>query len=73
MNVSRTSIYDIVSSLWWHKESNWKRITCNTKDEIDTEIVTLLDANAAAGAGMVWSKTLPVGVSKAEHYKLFVA
>ena len=41
--------------------------------EIDTEITNLLSDNAADDAELVWSKTLPVGVSKSEHYKLFVA
>lgn len=41
--------------------------------EIDTEVVKLLADNAEEDAELVWSKTLPVGVSKAEHYKLFVA
>ena len=39
--------------------------------EIDTEIVDLLAANAAQDGDLVWSKTLPVGVSKAEHYEGF--
>ena len=34
-----------------------------------TEVTDLLDEMAgAADAEMTWSKTLPVGVSKAEHY-----
>ena len=41
--------------------------------EIDTEITNMLSENAADDAELVWSKTLPVGVSKSEHYKLFVA
>ena len=41
--------------------------------EIDTEITNMLSENAADDAELVWSKTLPVGVSKTEHYKLFVA
>lgn len=38
--------------------------------EIDTEVVQMLIDNAAAPAdnSLVWSKTLPVGVSKVEHY-----
>ena len=41
--------------------------------EIDTEVVqTLIDAAPVDGE-LVWSKTLPVGVSKQEHYKLIVA
>jgi hypothetical protein len=47
--------------------------------EIDTEITNLLIdtalANtdfAGADADLVWSKTLPIGVSKAEHYEGFV-
>lgn len=40
--------------------------------EIDTEICTLLsDTAGAAKADLTWSKTLPVGVSKAEHYEGF--
>lgn len=39
--------------------------------EIDTEVVNLLAENAAEDAELVWSKTLPVGVSKAEHYEGF--
>ena len=41
--------------------------------EIDTEIVTgLRDAvDPASFAAHVWSKTLPIGVSKAEHYAGF--
>lgn len=39
--------------------------------EIDTEITNLLIDNAAEEAALVWSKTLPVGVSKAEHYEGF--
>ena len=41
--------------------------------EIDTEITNMLAENADESAELVWSKTLPVGVSKSEHYKLFVA
>lgn len=42
--------------------------------EIDTEVVNLLDTTAGApdaADGLVWSKTLPVGVSKTEHYEGF--
>lgn len=39
--------------------------------EIDTEVTNLLVANAAEDAELEWSKTLPVGVSKAEHYEGF--
>ena len=49
--------------------------------EIDTEVVGLLDETAGAaldgttpeanGLSLIWSKTLPVGVSKAEHYEGF--
>lgn len=42
--------------------------------EIDTEVVNLLDTTAGAPDatdGLVWSKTLPVGVSKTEHYEGF--
>ena len=41
--------------------------------EIDTEICNMLVENAAQDSDLVWSKTLPVGVSKQEHYKLIVA
>jgi hypothetical protein len=40
--------------------------------EIDTEITNLLIDNAASEDDLVWSKTLPVGVSKTEHYEGFV-
>ena len=40
--------------------------------EIDTEITQLLIDNAPADNDLVWSKTLPVGVSKQEHYAGFV-
>lgn len=41
--------------------------------EIDTEITNMLSENAGAAEGeLVWSKTLPVGVSKTEHYEGFV-
>lgn len=39
--------------------------------EIDTEITQLLIDNATSDQDLVWSKTLPVGVSKAEHYEGF--
>ena len=39
--------------------------------EIDTEITNMLVENAAEDADLVWSKTIPVGVSKAEHYEGF--
>ena len=52
--------------------------------EIDTEVVNLLDETAGKGATLVfkgkttaddqylsWDRTLPVGVSKAEHYEGF--
>lgn len=39
--------------------------------EIDTEITNMLVENAVEDAELVWSKTLPVGVSKAEHYEGF--
>ena len=39
--------------------------------EIDTEVTNLLIDNAAAGAGMTWSKTLPLGVNKKDHYEGF--
>ncbi len=39
--------------------------------EIDTEVTNLLIENAAEDADLVWSKTLPVGVSKAQHYEGF--
>ena len=41
--------------------------------EIDTEVVQLLDETAgAAKTELAWSKTLPVGVSKRDHYFGFV-
>lgn len=40
--------------------------------EIDTEITNLLIENAASEDDLVWSKTLPTGVSKTEHYEGFV-
>ena len=39
--------------------------------EIDTEVTQLLINNAAEDASLVWSKTLPIGVSKAQHYEGF--
>lgn len=39
--------------------------------EIDTEVTSLLIENASEDAELVWSKQLPVGVSKAEHYEGF--
>ena len=39
--------------------------------EIDTEITDLLIANAAEDADLEWNKSLPVGVSKAQHYEGF--
>lgn len=39
--------------------------------EIDTEITDLLINNASQDSDLVWSKTLPVGVSKQEHYAAF--
>lgn len=39
--------------------------------EIDTEITQLLIDNAADDESLVWSKTLPHGVSKTEHYQGF--
>lgn len=40
--------------------------------EIDTEICNGLIAAAPSDSDLVWSKTLPVGVSKQEHYAGFV-
>lgn len=40
--------------------------------EIDTEVTTLLVDEATKDAELTWSKTLPIGVSKAEHYEGFV-
>ena len=41
--------------------------------EVDTEITNLLRNNAIdGGEELTWSKTLPVGVSKTEHYEGFV-
>lgn len=39
--------------------------------EIDTEVTDLLIENADADGDLVWSKTLPIGVSKMEHYEGF--
>jgi len=40
--------------------------------EVDTEVVLTLDETAgAADSALTWSKTLPVGVSKMEHYEGF--
>lgn len=39
--------------------------------EIDTEVTNMLVDNAREDAELTWSKTLPVGVSKAEHYEGF--
>ena len=39
--------------------------------EIDTEVTDLLINNAAQADELVWSKTLPLGVSKMEHYAGF--
>ena len=39
--------------------------------EIETEVTNLLIDNADADDSLVWSKTLPVGVSKTEHYEGF--
>ena len=39
--------------------------------EIDTEVTNLLIDAAAQDAELVWSKTLPIGVSKAQHYEGF--
>lgn len=40
--------------------------------EIDTEVTQMLIDNAPNDSDLVWSKTLPVGVSKQEHYAGFV-
>jgi hypothetical protein len=40
--------------------------------EIDTEVVQMLIDNAPTDETLTWSKTLPVGVSKAEHYQGFM-
>lgn len=40
--------------------------------EIDTEITNMLAENAEVADELRWSKTLPVGVSKSEHYEGFV-
>ena len=39
--------------------------------EIDTEVTNLLIENAKEYDELKWSKTLPVGVSKSEHYEGF--
>lgn len=39
--------------------------------EVDTEVTQLLIDNAAEDAELTWSKTLPIGVSKREHYEGF--
>lgn len=39
--------------------------------EIDTEITNMLVANAKEDAELTWSKTLPIGVAKSEHYEGF--
>ena len=39
--------------------------------EIDTEITNMLVDEAEEDAELVWSKTLPIGVSKVEHYEGF--
>lgn len=39
--------------------------------EIDTEVTNLLVNNAAVDTSLTFSKTLPLGVSKAEHYEGF--
>ena len=40
--------------------------------EIDTEVTNMLIDAADEDASLVWSKTLPVGVSKTEHYEGFM-
>ena len=40
--------------------------------EIDTEICNGLIESAPSDTDLVWSKTLPIGVSKQEHYAGFV-
>ena len=39
--------------------------------EIDTEITNMLIDNAEESDDLIWSKTLGIGVSKAEHYEGF--
>lgn len=39
--------------------------------EIDTEITDLLIANAVEDEDLVWSKVVPTGISKAQHYEGF--
>lgn len=36
--------------------------------EIDTEVTQLLIDNASHDANLDWSKALPIGVSKKQHY-----
>lgn len=43
------------------------------KFEIDTEAVELLSTNATLDQRLTWSKTQPIGVSLADHYKSFAA
>lgn len=40
--------------------------------EIDTEVTSMLIDNATSDSDLVWSKSLPHGVSKQEHYAGFV-
>ena len=39
--------------------------------EIDTEITDLLISHAAEDSELVWSKAIPTGISKAQHYEGF--
>ena len=39
--------------------------------EIDTEVTQLLIDNASHDANLDWSKALPIGVSKKQHYEGF--
>lgn len=39
--------------------------------EIDTEVTQLLIDNAVVDNELIWSKTVPLGVSKAQHYEGF--
>lgn len=39
--------------------------------EIDTEVTQLLIDNAVEDTELIWSKTLPIGISKQEHYQGF--
>ena len=41
--------------------------------EIDTEVTQLLIDNADEDPDLVWSKTLPWGVSMQDHYAAFTA